>query len=522
MKLTRRTLGAVSGGALAAALFVPRATHAQAEDILVVAVPSDPAGLEPGANRAEPIGSEVILNVFDTLVAWTAPDFAELEGRLAADWSISDDGTEFSFRLRDDVTFHDGTPFNAEAVRFSLERTMEMNPYVEATLGLIESIETPSDSEVVITLERPYPAFLSILAQPQSAIVSPSAVEAAGEDFTKAPVGTGPFVFRDYQPDTHVVLDANPDYFRGAPELSRLIYTIIPDASTRRLELENGGVDMIQQSGQLAAVPTEEMAAFSDNPDIQIIQRPSQIIRQFEFNNSLTEGPFTDIRVRKAFAHAIDYEGLLDGVFGGTASRVYGPLTSNSWAYNPEVEELHPKYDPERARELLEEAGVDPSALNLTLYSFQGALWGQVATFIQANLAEIGVAVEIAQTEFPSYRALHVAGEHQIALDGRQPWYNDPDAHITIGYLSDLRDSAMTFRMPEDEELDSLIIEAQQEVDRERREDLYEQIQTMIVKRVPGAYLFSPDLIVFARSNVEGLVINSAPPLNEYWGVSKN
>lgn len=526
MKLTRRAFGALTAAASAAAtvsvLLTPESAWAQQGDTLVIAVPSGPTGFEPGSNAAEPIGSEIILNVFDTLVTWTPPAFTSLEGRLATDWTVSDDGRVFTLNLREGVLFHDGTPFNAAAVKVSLERTMAMNPYVEATLGLIEGIETPSGTQVVITLAQPYPAFLSILAQPQSAIVSPTAVDAAGDGFANAPVGTGPFMIRDYQADTRVVLDANPNYFRGPSGLNRLIYVVIPDASTRRLELENGGVDIIQQSGQLAAVPTEEMAAFAGNPDIRIIESPSQIIRQLEFNNALTDGPFADVRVRRAIAHAIDYDGLLSGVFGGTADRVYGPLTSDSWAFNPAVVDMAPRYDPDRSRALLAEAGVDPASLDVTLYSFQGALWAQVATFIQANLADIGVAVGIAQTEFPSYRALHVAGEYQMALDGRQPWYNDPDAHITIGYLSTLRDSAMTFRMPQDEALDGLIVAAQQEVDTERRRELYFQAQEMIVERVPAAYLFSPKLIVFARSNVEGLVINSAPPLNEYWGVTKN
>jgi len=524
MKLNRRIFGVLSGTALALALLpaMPDTATAQEASTLVIAVPSDPAGLEPGINKAEPIGSEIILNVFDTLVAWTAPDFTDLEGRLATNWTVSEDGMTFDFTLRDDVTFHDGTPFDAAAVKFSIERTVEMNPYVEATLGLIESIETPSETELVFTLSRPYPAFLSILAQPQSAIVSPTAVETLGDDFATAPVGTGPFQFRAYQADTRVVLDANPDYFRGAPKLERLVYIIIPEASTRRLELENGGVDVIQQAGQLSAVPTEEMTAFASNPDIQIIESPSQIIRQLEFNNSLTDGPFTDVRVRRAIAMAIDYDGLLNGVFNGTADRVYGPLTSNSWAYDPAVEDLAPQYDPEGAKALLAEAGVDPSDLSVKLYSFQGALWRAVATFVQANLADIGVNVEIAQTEFPSYRALHVAGEWDMALDGRQPWYNDPDAHITIGYLSSLKDSAMTFRMPGNATLDDKILAAQGEADMETRKALYSEIQTEIVEGVPGAYLFSPKLIIFARSNVDGLVINSAPPLNEYWSVSKN
>lgn len=185
------------------------------------------------------------------------------------------------------------------------------------------------------------------------------------------------------------------------------------------------------------------------------------------------------------------------------------------------MEELAPTYDPELAKSLLAEAGVDPASLELTLYSFQGPLWGAVATFVQANLADIGINATIAQTEFPALRALQTAGQFDVALDGRQPWYNDPDAHITIGYLSSLADTAMTFRMPEDAALDAEILEAQQTVDQDARKQLYFDIQEKIAAKVPGAYLFSPKLIVFTRANVKGLVINSAPPLNEYWGVYK-
>ncbi len=510
--------------AAVAALFILASDAiAQSEQsTLVVAVPSDPRNLEPGTNRAWPVGSEIILNVFDTLVAWTPPDFAGLEGRLAESWTVSDDGKTFDFKLREGVMFHDGTPFNAAAVKFSFERTSELNSYVKSTFGQIASIEAVSDTDLRITLSNPYPPFLSILAQPQAAVVSPAAVEQLGDDFAVNPVGTGPFVFESYTPDTTVVLNANPDYFRGPPNVERIIFRIIPDASTRRLELESGGVDIVQQQGQLAAVPARDVAELSQNSDITVLELPSQIIRQFEFNNSLTEGPLTDVNVRRAITHAIDYDGLLEGIFGGTAVRVYGPLTTNSWAFNPAIVDMAPDYDPDKARAMLAEAGVDPADLNLTLYSFQGQLWGAIATFVQANLADIGINATVAQTEFPSYRALHVAGEHEVALDGRQPWYNDPDEHITKGYLSSLKNSAMTFRMSEDPELDGLIEKARQTPGLEARKALYFDIQEMIMAKAPAAYLFSPKLIIFHQNNIEGLVVNSAPPLNEYWSVSKN
>lgn len=498
------------------------ASHAQDQSkTLVVAVPSDPVALEPGTNKAEPIGSEIILNVFDTLVAWTAPDFTKVEGRLAETWTVSADGKQFDFKLRSGVKFHDGTDFDAAAVKFSLERTKKANSYVQATFGLISDISVVSPTEVKISLSQPYPAFLSILAQPQAAIVSPAAVAKFGDAFAKNPVGTGPFAFKSAQADTNVVLEANSSYFRGAPKLSRIVYRVIPDASTRRLELENGGIDIVQQQGQLSAIAAEDIAALKKNKDVQVLEAPSQIIRQLEFNNSKKEGPFADVRVRQAVASAIDYDGLLAGVFGGTAERVYGPLTTNSWAFNPKVKDLAPKYDPALASKLLKEAGVDPAKISVKLYSFQGPLWGAVATFVQANLADIGIQATIEQTEFPAYRTLQTAGQFDLALDGRQPWYNDPDAHVTIGYLSSLANTAMTFRMPEDKDLDALILQAQQTADMEARKQLYFKVQEEIMKRVPGAYLFSPKLIVYARSNVKGLVINSAPPLNEYWSVSK-
>ena len=507
-----------------ASVFVAGPAYSQNDQnkTLVVAVSTDPANLEPGTNKAEPIGSEIIFNVFDTLVSWKAPAFKDLEGRLAKSWTVSPDGKTFAFKLRPGVMFHDGTPLDAESVKFSIERTRDINPYMKSNFGLIESISVQGALDVKITLKEPMPVFLSLLAQPQAAVVSPTAVKKFGDKFNVNPVGTGPFMFKSYTPDTNVVLEANAGYFRGKPKLERILYRVIPDASTRRLEMEKGGIDISQQNAQLSSIPADELKAFKDNKDIEVIEVPSQIIRQLEFNNNITENsPIKDVRVRKAITYAIDYDGLLKGVLGGTADRVYGPLTTNSWAFNPKMKAEAPNYDPTLARKMLQEAGVKPGDLKFTLYSFQGSLWGAMATLIKSNLADVGIEVTIAQTEFPSYRALQTAGKFELALDGRQPWYNDPDAHITIGYLSSLANSAMTFRMPKDPALDALILKAQTTVDFKKRKELYYEVQEAIANKVPGAYLFSPKLIVFKRANVKGLVVNSAPPLNEYWNVSK-
>lgn len=515
----RRAACALLVGSITAAPAIARISEPR--ETLVIAVPSDPSSLDPGTNKAEPVGSEIIINVFDTLVAWMPPAFDRIEGRLARAWTVSADGRELLFTLRPGVLFQDGTPCDAAAVRFSLLRTRTLNPFMKQSFGLIAEVTVVDPLTLRIRLTQPTPAFLALLAQPQAAIVSPAAVAKYGSHFERHPVGTGAFRFHSYSADTSVVLDRNPTYFRGPARLARVIYRIIPDPSTRRLELKYGGIDIGHQSGQLASIPGEEVASLKRDPNIDVIEIPSQIIRQLDFNNNRPDSPVHDLRVRQALSYAVDYRGLIDGVLVGLADRVYGPLPTNNWAFDVKLKEDAYAYDPQRARRLLADAGYPPGKLKLTLYTFQGSLWANVATFLQANFADVGVQVTVQQTEFPSLRALHVAGRFDIALEGRQPWYNDPDAHITVGYLSSLASASMTFRMPKDDALDGMILAAQASPQVRDRKRLYDAIQETLMARVPAVYLFSNRVIVFKRKDVHGLAISSTPPLSEYWSVYK-
>ncbi len=490
---------------------------------LVIAADSDPASIDPAYDKAYPVGCEIIINIFDTLVAWKAPDYTELEGRLAETWSVSDDGKTYTFNIRQGVKFHDGTDVNAEAVKTALERTKTESSYMQKNFGYIESMNVLDDYTLEINLTEAISVFLSWLAMPEASIVSPTAVETLGDDFSTHPVGSGPFIFESYVPDTEVVLKANHDYWRGAPQIETIVYRIIPDASTRRLELEAGNVDLCQQNGQISSLPVEDIKAFESNPDIEVISVQSQIIRELAFNNNSETSPVaTNKKLREAMAHAVDYDGIVEYILGGTASRVYGPITTNSWAFNEDILVDSPyTYDPDLAKELLAEAGYAPGELSFNIYTFQGTLWGMVATYLQECFAEIGINTEVVQMEFPPLRDIIVSGDFDIYLGGRQPWYNDPEAHITIDYLSSLANTAMTMRMPENAELDQLILDAQKASSQEERVELYGQIQEEIVDEIPALYLFSNNVIVFKRAEVKGLVVNSAPPLNEYWSVYK-
>jgi len=491
------------------------AEQAQAST-LVLAVPSDPVGLDPATKKAEPVGSEIILNLFDTLVAWAPPGFQKLEGRLADDWQLSADGRQFSLHVRPGVTFQNGRPVDALAVKRSLDRARTINPFLASSFGVVADVVVTGPLSLRIDLTEPSPMFAALLAQPQAAIVDVQSVQPGHQ-----PVGSGAFSLQRYTPDTSVILQRNPDYFRGPARLERLVYRIIPDASTRRLELKYGSVDVSPQLSQLSTLPTDDIQSFEQDHKVEVVQAQSQIIRQLEFNNDKVDSPVHGLRVRQAMAYAVDYDGLVNGILGATVERVYGPLPTASWAFDPSLRDLAPRHDVARARQLLAEAGYPPGKLKLTLYAFQGDLWGNVATFLQANFAQVGIDLKVEQSEFSLLRARHIAGDFDIALDGRQPWYNDPDAHITVGYLSSLARSAMTFRMPADPALDQLIIKARSDIDQHQRAADYQTIQRTLMARVPAIYLFSNKLILFKRPQVRGLEMNSAPPLNEYWSVYK-
>jgi peptide/nickel transport system substrate-binding protein len=486
---------------------------------LVIAIDSDPQSLDPSTNLGYPVGSEIIINVFDTLLAWNAPDYTTLEGRLAEKWDVSADGKTYTLAIRQGVNFHDGTPLDAPAVKAAMERVKADNSFMSAYYGPIQSIDAPDARTLTITLKDPIAPFLAYLAVPQAAIHSPTNAQKYTKDqIGMQAVGTGPYRLESYNPNSDVTLVANPNYFRGAPSIGRIVYRVIPDQATRRLELEKGTVDVVQQNGNLFSLPVADITALQANKDVRVLSFDSQILRYIQFNNTDSE-LMKDQLFRQAITLAIDYDGLVNGVLGNTAARAYGPLPSSNWAALPNAQDLAPKRDLNKAKDLLAQAG--KTGVNLKLPTFQGSSWRDIGTFLQANLADVGVNLDIQQLEFPPLRDLITSGKHDLTLGGRQPWYNDPDAHITIDYLSSLGPTALTFRMPPNAELDGLIQKAQQGGSQDERKATYADIQRRLIDYAPGAWLFVPKIIIYTRANITSLSPLSAPPLTEYFRVQK-
>src|SRR5690606_33779660 len=240
------------------------------------------------------------------------------------------------FTLREGVTFHDGSPFNAEAVKFNFDRMLDENhPYANTGpfplsffFASVENVEAVDDSTVKFTLNEPYAPFLSNLASPTGLLVSPAAVEQHGAEFSRNPVGTGPFKFEEWQSNSRVVVSRNDAYWDGAPPLEAVIFRPITDANTRVAEMLSGGIDLLLEP------PPDNVAQFRDDPGFVVNETVGPHVWYVMLN--MREGVFADERVRQAVNYAGNKQSLVEDVLQGAADISAGPIPpAVNGAYNP-------------------------------------------------------------------------------------------------------------------------------------------------------------------------------------------
>lgn len=356
LALSRRAL-LLSGSAaiLAAGLSCPLRA-ATPPGVLIIGQIAEPKSLDPSAVTAAN-DFRITVNMFDGLVGFR-PGTLEVAPALAERWEVSEDGLRYTFHLRPGVQFHDATPCDAEAVRFTFERMLkDDHPYhntgpfpLSFFFSAITGIETPDATTVVFTLTEPFAPLLSNLATPSGAIVSPTAVKQYGQDFGRHPVGTGAFRFKEWRANEAVILEANPDAWAGAPASQALVFRPITDENTRVAEMLSGGLDIMVE------VPPVALGQFR-NAQYQIAEKAGPHVWFLILNAA--EGIFADKRVRQAVNYAVDKDSLVNNVLEGTAGVSAGPVPAAfGWAYNPDVAPY--PHDPDKARALLKEAGIAP------------------------------------------------------------------------------------------------------------------------------------------------------------------
>ncbi|MFG1497594.1 ABC transporter substrate-binding protein [Saccharospirillum sp. HFRX-1] len=460
-------------------------------DVLVVGQIAEPQSLDPHTVTAVN-DFRILVNIYDGLVRY-ADGTLNVEPSLAESWDISDDGLEYTFELREGVEFHDGTPFNAEAVVFNFERMLDENhPYHDTgpfplsfNFGQVDSVEAIDDYEVKFTLSEPFAPFLSNLAYPTGLIISPAAVREYGQDVGRHPSGTGAFKFEEWQANQRVVVSANADYWDGAPDLEAVVFRPITDANTRVAEMLSGGIDMMVE------VPPDNVATFAEDSAFNVYEQAGPHLWFLILN--LKEEPFSDKRVRQAVNYAINKQALVDNVLQGTATVATGPTPpAFGWAYNEDLEPY--PYDPDRARELLAEAGAEGA--EVTFYVTEGGSGMldpiSMGTAIQADLAAVGLDVNIETYEWNTFLGRVNPGLEGKADMAEMAWMtNDPD---TLPFLA-LRTEAW----PENggfnsgyysnPEVDELLNQARTATDQDERAALYKEMQEIVYDDAPWAFI---------------------------------
>jgi len=479
--------------------------------VLVFGRSGDSVGLDP-ARETDGESFYASTAVFDTLVEFV-PGGTAVKPALAESWEVSEDGKSFTFHLREGVKFHDGTDFNADAVVFSFERQFkEDHPYYD--LGpwkywgymdmdnIVDEVVAVDEYTVRFDLKKPEAPFIANLAMDFAAIVSPAAVEKYGEDFKNNPVGTGAFKFVSWTKDSDIVFDRNPDYWDAPVYLDRLILKVIPDATSRWLALQKGEVDLIDFPSM------EDIPAMKEAEDIQVIQQAGLNVGYLALNTE--KKPYDSKLVRQAMNYAIDKSEIIEGVFGEAGQPAKNPIPPGMWSYNDDIEPY--PYDPEKAKELLAEAGY-PNGFETEIWAMPVARpynpnARKIAEIMQAQLAKVNVDVEIVTYEWGTYLSKTDMGEHQAAMLGWTGDNGDPDNFLWL-LLSEpaAQLPAGNIALWKNAEFTELCSEAKQISDQEKREELYRKAQVIFHEEAPWVPIAHSVVTVPAKDYVKNFKI---------------
>ncbi|HXV25923.1 MAG TPA: ABC transporter substrate-binding protein [Alphaproteobacteria bacterium] len=408
-----------------------------------------------------------VMNNMNSLLVRVNREGTDVEPDLAERWEISPDGLTYTFHLREGLKFGDETPLTSSDAKFSLERLRDKEGSVMAGMfSVIKSIDAPDDRTVVITLNQPSAPFLASLAMFSAAVLPEKAVTAAGEEFGNNPVGAGAFMLEEWRRGEVLRLKKNPNYWEAdRVKLDGVEWLFIPNDNTRVLKLQAGEVDAI------IFIPFNRVTELQGNPDLQVHLDPSSREDHALINHD--HEPLNDIRVRQALYHAIDRQAIVDAVTFGHGKVANSFVPAGAMFYNANNPDY--PYDPEKAKALLKEAGVDALGLKFLLTAGD-SVHDQIGVIVKDQLAKVGVEVEIVKQEEGQQWESTVAGEYDISVNY---WTNDiidPDQKATFCVYGD-DENRSYYTGYKNPEVTKLVEQGRVELDRSKREQIYHRIQ---------------------------------------------
>lgn len=461
-------------------------------------------------------GVIILNNVYETLLRFD-PDTKEFEGILATDYSQSEDGLTWTFNLREGVKFHDGTDFNAEAVKFSIDRTIEMEKGASYIWSAVEKINVVNDYTVEFKLSYPAPLSL-ITSSPYAAfIMSPSAVQNNGDDWFEQAneAGTGPYKLESSSMGDEVILAKYDDYWNGweGEHFDKAIVKKVSETSSRRQLIEKGEADITHN------LPAEDVEALRNVQNVEVLSLPS-FTNLFGFFNT-QKAPLDNVKVRKALAYAFPYDDVVNYAAGGYAEQSRGAIPKGHWGRGDELFQYSKDLD--KAKSLLDEAGIKQGELKLLLTYMSGdEAEKKAAELYKAELSKIGVELEI--------RAMPWESQWEMAMDtnaqNRQDilmmyWWPDTSSPYSWLYSLYHTEEDILFNLSYyynkdfDEIIDNAYALSGEDLNASEQE--FVRAQEILVEDSPSIFMFDKEDVWVLNSSLKGFKPNPAYPLVVYF-----
>jgi peptide/nickel transport system substrate-binding protein len=439
--------------------------------------------------------------LFDDLL--TRDEHLNVQPGLAERWEVQDAKT-YVFYLRRGVRFHDGQPLTARDVKWTFDSLLEgkIRSTKAAAYSFVDHIDTPDDSTVIFHLKEPFATLLWNVSDGAMGIVP----YGSSSEISQHPVGSGAFRFVSAEQDKEVVIERNDQYWGARPRLQRVRFAVVPDATTRALELRKGSAD-----AAINAFTGDMVLTLERDPHLQVLHAPGTVLAYLAMN---TRDPILqNVRVRQALAYAIDGQPIIQYLLRNFARPAYSLLPPESWAYKGAVP--HYEHDPQRARQLLDSAGypaVNGVRFQLTMKTSTEESTRLMAAVLQQQLRDVGIALDIRTFEFATFFADITRGAYQLHSLRWVGGNEDPDIFEYVFHSSKFAPHGANRTFYANPRMDALIDQARSELDVNTRKQLYAEIQRLLADELPYINLWYIDNVLVASRRVRNLALN--PPGN--------
>lgn len=469
---------------------------------LVIATLSEAVALDPHGSNDTP-SSNVAYNIYEQLVV--QDENMDLQPGLATSWEMIED-TVWEFYLEEGVTFHDGTPFNAEVVKANIDRILDEAVASPRSFlfNMINDVVVVDEYTVQFVTDYSFAPLPAHLAHNGGGMISQAVIEAdyeamagggdPGATINENPIGTGPFKLDYWNSGDEMRLVKNEEYWGEPAHLDSIVFRVVPEDGTRIADIET---NVVHISDPLSP---SDVSRIENTEGIFVNRTPSVSLSYIGFN--VQKEPFTDVRVRQAISMAINKDAIINDLYGGAGIPAIGPIAPNVFGFDDSIEGL--EYDVEAARELLAEAGY-ADGFDTTIWTNDSRERIDAATVVQDNLSELGINVDVQIVEWGAYLDDTAAGEHDMFILGWSTVTGDADYGMYPMFHSENHGTPGNRTFIANDELDRLLLEARQNPDPDERQALYSEAQQILVEEAPMLYIHHQEFLIAVSDDVQGL-----------------